>query len=452
MRHRQVTLLPLIGILYFTVSGGPFGLEEVVATAGPGLALLLLTLAPLLWSLPTALITAEMSAMMPVDGGYYRWVYWGLGRYWGFLEGWWTWLFTFVDMAIYPVLVATYTNFFVHAVFGRDLTNLERWCVALLVIWFSVAVNLRGAKVVGHSSLVSFIVVMTPFALLTFCALPAAKLPLWQPFINPGSERLSDTVGVALSALMWNYMGWDNVSTFAGEVKNPGRTFPLALLLSVGLVTLTYVMPLGATLAATESWSQWNTATFTIAEVGGQLAGPWLGALITFGIVWSLCTMFNSQLLYVSRLPFAMAEDGLLPRVIARSHSRWQTPWVSLALCAAIYSLFALLSFQRLVVVDVIIYCVELLLEAAALIALRVRYPQLHRPFRIAGGWPGLLLLVALLLGCTLILGVAVFLGGAESALQLGIAAAVLISGPVAYFVLRPVTKHTAIPPWFPAT
>ncbi len=85
---KGISLPHLAAIIYFTVSGGAFGLEELVRAAGPGLAFLLLIATPLLFSVPTALMSAEMGSMLPLGGGYYRWVYFALGRFWGFQEGW----------------------------------------------------------------------------------------------------------------------------------------------------------------------------------------------------------------------------------------------------------------------------------------------------------------------------------------------------------------------------
>jgi amino acid transporter len=81
---RKVGPLALTAILYFTVSGGPFGLEPAVGAAGPAMALALLLLVPLLSGLPTALMVAELSAALPVEGGFYRWVDRAMGRFWGF--------------------------------------------------------------------------------------------------------------------------------------------------------------------------------------------------------------------------------------------------------------------------------------------------------------------------------------------------------------------------------
>src|ERR671919_647822 len=92
LKRRQLGLLALVMVTFFIVSGGPYGLEELVSQSGPGIALLLLLITPLIWSVPTAVMVAELSSMMPVEGGYYAWVKRALGPFWGFMEGWWSWI------------------------------------------------------------------------------------------------------------------------------------------------------------------------------------------------------------------------------------------------------------------------------------------------------------------------------------------------------------------------
>jgi amino acid transporter len=104
--------LSLTAIIFFTVSGGPYGLEPLLNNVAPGLALALIILMPLLWSVPVMLMVLELTSMMPEEGGYYRWVQEALGRRWGFYEGWWSWLYTMVDLAIYPVLFVQYLTYF----------------------------------------------------------------------------------------------------------------------------------------------------------------------------------------------------------------------------------------------------------------------------------------------------------------------------------------------------
>ena len=429
MVKKQLTLIPLIGIIYFTVSGGAFGLENIISGAGPGFGLLLLIITPLMWSLPIALVTAELSTMMPIDGGYYRWVYFALGRFWGFQEGWWTWLFTFVDMAVYPVLFSTSLKFFC-----PGMTDWQQWLVNLAVIATALIINWRGSKSVGKTAIVAFVIITFAFLLLTIFAMMRMTQSPWIPFGASG-KSLTVTLGAGLTAVMWSYMGWDNVSTFAGEVKNPTRTFPLALMISVLLVTLLYFIPMVVTLGATTNWQQWDSDNFTISMVASELVAPWLGSLIAISVMFSVWSMFVSQLLYTSRLPFTMAEDGLLPKFITKSTVKNGTPYVSLILCAVIYSIFTMLSFKRLLVIDVLIYAIALMLEYAALIMLRKTHPEMTRPFEIPGGAWGIAVAFVSLLIFVGACAVFSILGEEDSWKQVLVVVGMLTTGPVVYAI-----------------
>src|SRR3954463_12498993 len=128
--RRSLGTLSLVFILYFSTSGGPHTTETLVHEVGPGLALLILLLVPLLWSIPEILIVGELASMLPEEGGYYRWVQRAFGNFWAFQNGWLTWMYSLVDMAIYPELFNQYLKFFV-----PGLTDRARWIVALFVIW-----------------------------------------------------------------------------------------------------------------------------------------------------------------------------------------------------------------------------------------------------------------------------------------------------------------------------
>ena len=108
-RGGKLTLWPLAMAIYFAVSGGPHGLEEVMQS-GPGMGLLLILVTPIIWALPAALMTAELASAIPAEGGYYVWTKRAMGPMVGFLCGWWTWLYSWVDASIYPVLFAGYVS------------------------------------------------------------------------------------------------------------------------------------------------------------------------------------------------------------------------------------------------------------------------------------------------------------------------------------------------------
>src|SRR3984957_17337126 len=104
----KIRLLPLIAATYFMVSGGPYGLEDILGMAGYGWALVLLVVVPVVWSLPTSLMVGELAAAIPVEGGYYCWVRRALGSFWGFQEAWLSLAASVFDMAIYPVIFVLY--------------------------------------------------------------------------------------------------------------------------------------------------------------------------------------------------------------------------------------------------------------------------------------------------------------------------------------------------------
>jgi amino acid transporter len=121
---RTLGLGALVFIMFFTVSGGAYGLEDTIGESGAGMGLLLILLTPLIWAMPSAMMVAELATSMPVEGGYYRWVKAGLGPFWGIQEGWWSWITSWVDMAIYPVLFVEYAGYFWPDTFGAQGSGL----------------------------------------------------------------------------------------------------------------------------------------------------------------------------------------------------------------------------------------------------------------------------------------------------------------------------------------
>lgn len=434
LRRRQLGLLSLVMVTFFIVSGGPFGLEELVSASGPGVALLLLLVTPLIWSVPTALAVAELSSMMPVEGGYYAWVKRALGPFWGFQEGWWSWLASFVDMAIYPVLFATYLRGLLERLGLPSLGDdpFLRWLPALGVIWLFTLLNVLGARPVGLSSIVFGLIVLAPFAVMTYLGLSqlgAVEVAPWEP-LAPPDQPLLNAFGLGLFIVMWNYSGWDGPSTVGEEVVRPTRAIPLTLLITVPLITLVYVLPTLAGLVGTPDWTEWEEGS--LPEIAAALGGDGLGVWVAAVGMISAAALFSANLLSVSRLPFVMAADGYLPGAIARVSDRYGTPAISIVLCSVIYSFFSFQSFAWLVIVDVLLYTASILLELAALVVLRWRLPDAHRPFRIPGGWTGIAL-VTVPPTALMVLAVVGSLQETESAEAVYAAGAAVLSGVVAY-------------------
>src|SRR6478609_2327828 len=164
---RAIGTLGLVFVLFFSTSGGPYTTETLIHSVGPGLGLLILALVPLVWSVPEALIVGELASMLPEEGGYYRWVDRAFGKFWAFQNGWLTWMYSLVDMAIYPILFNQYLAWFV-----PELGPVARWFVALGVIWVPTLINLKGAVPVGRISIVAGLFIIIGFALASFAAIP----------------------------------------------------------------------------------------------------------------------------------------------------------------------------------------------------------------------------------------------------------------------------------------
>ncbi|HEY2067285.1 MAG TPA: APC family permease [Gemmatimonadaceae bacterium] len=437
---RSLTTLSLVFILYFNTSGGAFTTETLVHQVGPGLALLVLLLVPIVYSVPESLIVGELASMLPEEGGYYRWVQRAFGPLWAFQNGWLTWMYSLVDMALYPKLFLTYL-----AYFAPGLSGSAVWVTGLAVIWGATIVNLAGAGRVGRTSIIAGTFIVGGFAVLSIVALTHASHVPWRPFAAPEAHGLKG-LAVGLSIALWNYIGWDNASTVQGEVRDASRSYPRALAYALPLVTAGNVVPLLAALSATD-WRQWREGGWPwIARWAGGSLGPMLGAWIAVAGMVSALALFNALLLAYSRIPFVMAGDGLLPRALAATDRRG-TPRNAVLFAAVCYSAFTLLPFSGLVVADVLLYSSALLLEFGALLRLRRREPTLRGAFRIPLGSGGVAMLATPpMLVLLLVIGLSVADGdvGVPALAGAGIAAAL---GPLCYAVARRRGARAPTPP-----
>jgi amino acid transporter len=384
---RKLTLLSLAAATYFMVSGGPYGIEELVQDSGYGLALIILFLTPLVWSLPTGLMVGELSAALPAEGGFYVWVRRAMGPFWGFQEAWLSLAASIFDMALYPSLFVAYLGKLrlgdqpLVAVDGNRGIMIAAGMVLVCLLW-----NLFGAKAVGNSSVTVGILLLSPFAALTVFALFRHATVVSAPLVK--GDILT---GVLLA--MWNYMGWDNAATVANEVENPQKTYPRVMLLALAAIFLSYVIPLAAVWRLHIPLDVWNNGSW--ATIAGIVAGPWLGVALVATAMLAEFSSFNSLVMSYCHLPVAMAEDGHLPKVFTRK-LKSGAPWFSILVLGLIWGLSLGFKFKDLLMLDILLYGASLVLEFVALAVLRVREPGMPRPFRVPGGlWGAFLIGVA---------------------------------------------------------
>lgn len=422
----KLTVLSLAAATYFMVSGGPYGMEELVQDAGYKLAVVILFLTPLIWSLPTGLMVGELAAAIPAEGGFYVWVRRAMGPFWGFQEAWLSLVASIFDMAIYPTVFVLYL--------GRlwpALTAGNRGvAIAAAMIVVCLAWNLFGAKAVGDGSILLGLLMLSPFVLITAFAF-FRHVPLG----NAPPAEGSFLTGILVA--MWNYMGWDNASTVANEVENPQKTYPRVMMLALGAIFLSYVIPVVAVWHLHVQADIWSTGSW--ASIATMVVGPWLGFALVGAAMISEFGTFNSLVMSYSRLPVAMAEDGHLPKIFARK-LKDGAPWVAILVLGVAWAASLGLSFDKLIMLDILLYGASLVLEFLALIILRIREPQLLRPFRVPGGMVGA---IAIAVGPTALLVIALIKNRGEhldlwrlgSVSQLGFGMVLMAMGVVYYFV-----------------
>jgi amino acid transporter len=394
--RRKLRIIPLIAATYFMVSGGPYGIEDILGGAGFAKAILILAILPFLWSLPTTLMIGELASSIPAEGGFYVWVRRALGPFWGYQEGWLSLSASVFDMALYPTIFVLYLTRF-----SPELTAGPRaYFWSLLVVVVCCAWNLRGAPAVGEGSVGMFVLLLAPFAVFV-------AIGFWHgfsahPAIQWHAASTEASLSTAVLVAMWNYMGWDNASTVAQEVENPQRNYPLAMVSAAMLVAVTYILPLIA--VALMGISVANFSTGSWADAARSMGGPLLWGGVVVGGAINGFGMFNVLMMSYTRLPVAMAEDRMLPQFVTKKNSRG-VPYISVVLCAIAWALALKLPFERLISIDLILYGASLILEFVALVVLRLREPGLERPFK-AGN---LAIACALGVGPTVLIGYALY-------------------------------------------
>ncbi|KAH7835550.1 hypothetical protein Vadar_027254 [Vaccinium darrowii] len=369
----KLKLLPLIALIFYDVSGGPFGVEDSVrAGGGPLLSLLGFLIFPLFWSIPEALVTAELATSFPENGGYVVWISAAFGPFWGFQEGFWKWFSGVMDNALYPVLFLDYLK---HSlpVFNRLVARIP----ALLGITVSLTyLNYRGLHIVGFSAVLLAVFSLSPFLVMGILSIPRIRPRRWLVV----DFKNVDWRGY-FNSMFWNLNYWDKASTLAGEIEDPGRTFPKALFGAVVLVVSSYLIPLLAgTGALSFNPSGWSDGYF--AEVGMLIGGSWLKWWIQAAAAMSNLGLFEAEMSSDAFQLLGMSEIGMLPAMFA-SRSKYGTPTLSILCSAAGVIFLSWMSFQEILEFVNCLYALGMLLEFAAFIRLRIKKPDLSRPYRV---------------------------------------------------------------------
>ncbi len=428
---RKAGLFYLVFVMFSYTTGGPFGLEDMVTTSGPGITLLYLLILPFFWCIPVSLVSAELTTAMPVEGGFYRWTRAAFGDFWGFLAGWWNWSASFLLGGAYAVLFTDYLAYY----FPR-MTWWEHYLISVALIAVLTWINIRGIQMVGQVATALELFIFVPVMTMILIALAHWHQNPFTPWTVPHQAGFK-VFGVGLALGLWLYSGYEQLSTVAEEVENPQKAYPRALALVVPLSIAAYFLPTFAGLASAGSWEKWHTGFFS--DAARMIGGPWLGTWMTLAAMIGNVALLNSTILTTTRMPFAMAEDKYLPPALTSRHARYGTPWLAIVTSAVIYALLAWQSLAELISVYIWLRSATTVLTVLSAWKLRRWHPELKRSFTIPGGRAGLLYVVV----APVVMALVALLGSDRFGLIGG--AIAIVAGPVMYGMLRLIQWNAAI-------
>jgi amino acid transporter len=413
-------------VFSFVCSGG-FGIEDMVSGAGPGFALLVLLILPFVWGLPQALVCAELGSALPEDGGLYRWSRRANGEFMGFQTGWWWMLSIVVDSAVFIALTSDYMqNWF-------GFNDWVRWGIAVVLIAILACINIRGLQLAAWVLVIMQILVVIPFAALAVIGIAHWHHNPFSPILLSGNSLIGG-VGVALSVGIWMYSGFESFSTMAGEIKRPQYVIPRALMITLPIVLCFYVLSTMGGLAGVGQFSRWATKGSTALDfmgVGREVGGQVLRYLFFAAMLAGNFALFLAFLAAGARPAFVLSRDKLFPTFLGKTHTQYGTPHAAIILMAAVDCLLVGWGFATLIVIDVFLLLLAHITIFISAVRLRVKEPELKRPFKVPVGTVGLALISAV----PICVAIAAMFGNGRDDLIGGTIAA--LTGPPAYFIFK---------------
>eukprot|EP01116_Phalansterium_solitarium_P011529 TRINITY_DN27248_c0_g1_i2.p1 TRINITY_DN27248_c0_g1~~TRINITY_DN27248_c0_g1_i2.p1 ORF type:complete len:601 (-),score=185.68 TRINITY_DN27248_c0_g1_i2:304-2106(-) len=421
---KSLTFGSLVFLAYFCVCGGPYGLEVAVQAGYPLYTLIGLIVVPWLWSLPLALMCAELSTALPDNDGYILWVKTAFGPFAGYLVGFIGWANGVVDNALYPVLFMAYLKQLLE---GYDWINEPAYFYSLqtAAILLVMGLNLVGVDVVGRLSALFAVVVLAPFGVLLIWAIVAGRM---QPAGFIAMPPDLDGLTVTLNVIIWANSGYDSLSNVASELSNPKQTFPRAMACVILLTTCSYLLAFAGSVGVDTDYGNWTDGY--LAVVAGEVGGYWFQTAMTVAAMISSLGIFNALMCTTSQELRGLGKKDLLGiRALVWRHPRFRTPWLPIMFnCCVIFG-FGFLDFSAILQLNNIFYCMLLLMQYSSLICLRFTHKEIERPYRISKSFPKTMVFITPpILLCFYIIGSATYYDWLQLVIAVGFVVAVSLS------------------------
>lgn len=405
---KKLSILSLAVLIFYEVSGGPFGMEDIVRAGGPLFALLGFSLV-FVWAIPEALITAELSTALPEASGSIAWVDVAFGPFWAFHKGWLSLLSGISDNALYPILfIDCFVKLFQESDMKEDLgkdikessfyESISRFALQLssdydssglwisprflviLIITISLTyLNYRGLEIVGKLLIAICFVSMLPF--LLFCCIGVFKMDPKKLIVMPVNGISGVNWRLFLNSFFWNINYWESAACFSNEIHEPEKNFPKSMFLAILLVFFTGFFPILVGLGASDkSWTLWTDGYFV--SLAKEIVGNWLSYWLIISSFLTNISMFLAEMSSDSWQIAGMSDRGILPSILGY-RNEYNTPTYGILISSMGIISICWLSFNDIIDMLNLLYCIGQLIEFLAFIYLRFYHPSLNRPYKI---------------------------------------------------------------------
>ena len=381
--QKNIGFFPALALVMGTVigSGVFFKVSNITEVTGtPGMTLLVWLLGGVI-TICAGLTVAELAAAIPKNGGLTTYIEYTYGRFSGFLAGW------AQSFIYFPAMIAAQA-----IVFSEQVLNLlhlkDGWIVpvAFIAVASIYLINIIGSKAGGILQSVTLVVKLIPLIVIIIFGLMNTGDVEVSLAPNTGDTGINffTAIGAGLLATMFAYDGWIHVGNIAGEMKNPKRDLPLAIVLGLGLVTVIYLL-INATFLYTLPIDELKGNLSAATDASEILLGDMGGKLVTIGILISVYGALNGYTMTGMRLPYAMAEKNILPfKESFMKVTNAGIPWFS-GLVQVIIGAIMITSRSFDAITNMLVFVIWAFYVMAfyAVFVLRKRESELERPYKV---------------------------------------------------------------------
>ena len=369
--NRSLGLYDVVSLVIGTIVGADI---YIAASFGAGL---LGPFAVFAWliagvmAIAIALCFAECSSLVPEVGGPYAYARRAFGNFTGFIAGWSLLIAEWSSIAVFPLAFVAYLEFFI-----PHMPQVFQIIIKFLFVLFLTFINYFGVRQAGKANDILTILKVAPILIFTIAGLvyfilkPALLIANFTPIAPLGFGGL----GSAIVLIFWAYVGFELVTVPSDEIIDSKKTIPLAIGIGMGVIALFYIIT-NFVILGLVPWMQLSISTAPLSLAGYTLVGAIGAGFLSVGALLSISGSDEAGILSAARIPYAMAADGLLPRMFAKVHPKYETPYVALIIQGIVTFLAAVFgTISQLIILSVFSLLFCYLLTCVSVFPLRKKY------------------------------------------------------------------------------